>query len=198
MIDCATGFVIGLVIGFVGSTRSRVCCARDHFAASARGAGRRATADSTVLGTLHGSARSAATASVCARVPVTWAATVGVGASRSVVTAIAVAAVSVGGRGAAATSVMSEVTAVIFEATFEAISVMTFEATAVLAAEATADATVLAWRATAVLAAKAIADAMAAGKANAAAKTPRTRQRRTATATPPAFRSRPAGRKSSR
>ena len=103
-------------------------------------------------------------------------------------TAIAVAVVSVGGRGAAATSVMSEVTSVIFEATFEA--------TAVLAAEASADATVLAWRATAVT--RATSDAMAAGKASAAAKTPRTRQRRTGTATPLAFRSRPAGRKSSR
>lgn len=104
-------------------------------------------------------------------------------------TAIAVAAVSVGGRGAAATF---ETTAVIFEVTFEAI--------AVLAAEATADATVLAWRATAArtAVARAIADAMAAGKASAAAKTPRTRQRRTGTATPLAFRSRPAGRKSSR
>ena len=194
MIDCATGFVIGLVIGFVGSTRSRVCRARKHHVASARGAGRRATADSTVLGTLHGSARSAATASVCARVPAIWAATVGVGASRSVVTAIAVAAVSVSGRGAAATF---ETTAVIFEATFA-----TFEATsdAIAVAKATADAIVLAWRATAArtAVARAIADAMAAGKASDAAKTPRTRQRRTATATPPAFRSRPAGRKSSR
>ena len=122
----------------------------------------------------------------------------GVGASRSVVTAIAVVVVSVGGRGAAATSVMSEVTSVIFEVTFEAISVMTFEATsdAIVVAKATADATVLAWRATAVT--RATSDAMAAGKASAAAKTPRTRQRRTGTATPLAFRSRPAGRKSSR
>ena len=121
-------------------------------------------------------------------------------------TAIAVVVVSVGGRGAAATSVMSEVTSVIFEVTFEAISVMTFEATsdaivvakatAVLAAEATADATVLAWRVTAVT--RATSDAMAAAKASAAAKTPRTRQRRTGTATPLAFRSRPAGWKSSR
>lgn len=67
-------------------------------------------------------------------------------------TAIAVVVVSVGGRGAAATSVMSEVTSVIFEVTFEAISVMTFETTsdAIVVAKATADATVLAWRATAV------------------------------------------------
>ena len=114
-------------------------------------------------------------------------------------TAIAVVVVSVGGRGAAATSVMSEVTAVMtFEVTSDAIVVA--KATAVLAAEASADATVLAWRATAArtAVARATSDAMAAGKASAAAKTPRTRQRRTGTATPLAFRSRPAGRKSSR
>lgn len=96
--------------------------------------------------------------------------------------AIAVAGVSVGGRGAAVTS---EATSVMI---FEAIFAVTSDVTVV--AKATADATALAGRATAVRAAEAISDVRATA--------PRTRQRRRATATPHAFRSRPAGPKSSR